>query len=366
MGDEYGDSERQALRGLFDIYDKDGSGFVNEDELAIIMEKVGRDPSQAKQLLNEVDPDHNGKVTFEEFIKILSLGREQPEDADADAVADKKVVEFLRILNEYRMKCEEEGKYLEAERASQQLATLQGQEKKRQKRQFRAKQIAERQDVQIAHNMQFAEFNQSWDKYMEEYDQMAQLYIQQMTEKHAKQLKDHQEMIIQKVMSQPPKFTRELLDWRRRQHLLAKRKNYAEAQKIKRLTDQLEEKEMRKIAEQRKNTIKKLEAQFRREQQKELTALLKRIDGRRKEHIKQRNEDSKRLLQRNKNVQNVLESKQTVQLQKQQEAIQGALRVKQQKHRSKSDIPGNGGGGGGKTFVTEEEAAEAAEADEDR
>eukprot|EP00750_Incisomonas_marina_P032841 INCI9378.2.p2 GENE.INCI9378.2~~INCI9378.2.p2 ORF type:complete len:355 (-),score=92.88 INCI9378.2:1934-2998(-) len=353
MGDEYGASERQALRGLFDIYDKDGSGFVNEEELAVIMEKVGRDPSQAKQLLHEVDPDHNGKVTFEEFLKILSLGREQPEDAD-DAAADKKVVEFLRILNEYRMKCEEEGKYLEAERASQQLATLQAQEKKRQKRQFRAKQIAERQDVQIAHNMQFAEFNQSWDKYMQEYDQMAQLYIQQMTEKHAKQLKEHQEMIIQKVMSQPPKFTRELLDWRRRQHLLAKRKNYAEAQKIKRLTDKLEEKEMRKIAEKRKKTIKKLEAQFRQEQQKELTALLKRIDGRRKEHIKQRNEDSKRLLQRNKNVQNVLESKQTVQMQKQQEAIKGALRIKKKsRHRSESGIPPRRGGGGSKTFVTE-------------
>lgn len=40
--------------------------------------------------------------------------------------------------------------------------------------------------------------------------------------------------------------------------------------------------------------------------------MLKRIDARRKEHIKQRNLDSKRLLQRNRNVQTVLESKQNV------------------------------------------------------
>ena len=38
-------------------------------------------------------------------------------------------------------------------------------------------------------------------------------------------------------MNKPPKFSRELLDWRRRQHLLAKQKNYAEAQKIKRIAD---------------------------------------------------------------------------------------------------------------------------------
>ena len=40
--------------------------------------------------------------------------------------------------------------------------------------------------------------------------------------------------------------------------------------------------------------------------------MLKRIEGRRREHIKQRNLDSKRLMQRNRNVQAVLESKQAV------------------------------------------------------
>jgi len=52
------------------------------------------------------------------------------------------------------------------------------------------------------------------------------------------------------------------------------------------------------------------DGQFRNQQQAELQALLKRIDARRKEHLKQRTLDSKRLLQRNRNVQAVLESKQ--------------------------------------------------------
>ncbi len=38
--------------------------------------------------------------------------------------ADPKVTEFLRILEEYRIKCESEGNYLEAGRASEQLGTL--------------------------------------------------------------------------------------------------------------------------------------------------------------------------------------------------------------------------------------------------
>lgn len=41
-----------------------------------------------------------------------------------------QVLEFLRILEEYRVKCEDEGNYLEAERAFQQLEILRNQEEK--------------------------------------------------------------------------------------------------------------------------------------------------------------------------------------------------------------------------------------------
>ena len=61
------------------------------------------------------------------------------------------------------------------------------------------------------------------------------------------------------------------------------------------------------------------------QQQAELAALLKRIEGRRKEHIKQRALDSKRLLQRNRNVQAVLESKQSVEGQKKLQELRSML-----------------------------------------
>merc|ERR1711965_178804 len=52
------------------------------------------------------------------------------------------------------------------------LEMLRKQEEKRQQKAVRARQIAERQDVQIAHNMQYTDFNASWDKYLAEYDRM--------------------------------------------------------------------------------------------------------------------------------------------------------------------------------------------------
>jgi hypothetical protein len=70
--------------------------------------------------------------------------------------------------------------------------------------------------------MQFSEFNAAWDKYMEEYDNMAQVYIQQMTERHAIVLLEYQKQLRAELASKAPKWSKELLEWRRRQHILAR------------------------------------------------------------------------------------------------------------------------------------------------
>ena len=74
--------------------------------------------------------------------------------------------------------------------------------------------------------------------------------------------------------------------------------------------------ERREMEQEQAIIFARREAKFRLQQQAELQALLKRIECRRKEHIKQRNLDTKRLLQRNRNVQAVLEAKQAAECQK--------------------------------------------------
>lgn len=247
----------------------------------------------------------------------MSLIDNKNNKSDADGEGpDPKVLQFLSILEEYRIKCEEEGNYLEASRAHKQLGILRKQEEKRQQKVIQARHISERQDVQLAHNMQFSEFNKQWDKYLQEYDQMAQMYIQQMTERHALVLLEFQKQLRDELAGKPPKWSRALLDQRRKQHINARNKNYAMAQKLKKLSDISEEKERKAMEEQQAIAFARREAKFRMQQQTELQALLKRIEARRKEHIKQRELDTKRLLQRNRNVQAVLENKQAAEQQK--------------------------------------------------
>lgn len=308
-GGWYSKDEITALRSIFNLYDNDGTGSIASEDLNNIMKKLGYDEAEAKSTVEQASANGFGEtITFDSFLDLLKE-KERKEPGES---TDPKVIEFLRILEEYRLKCEEDGNYLEAARAYNQLETLRKQEEKRQQKAIRARQIAERQDVQVAHNMQYTDFNASWDRYMEEYDNMAQMYIQQMTERHAHNLLEFQRQLQKEVSDRPPKWSRELLEWRRRQHILARQKNYTEAQKIKKIGDRLEQKEKRVMEQMQATVFARKEAKFRQQQQAELQALLKRIDCRRKEHIKQRNMDCKRLLQRNRNVQAVLESKQSV------------------------------------------------------
>ncbi|RLN58605.1 hypothetical protein BBJ28_00009108 [Nothophytophthora sp. Chile5] len=304
---------------VFNVYDEDESGCIATEHIPEILEKLGRDASE--ELLNDLDEFTNegGTISFEDFVSLIEshvLRQQQQQQETAGggdqlrSGPDPKVMEFIAILEEYRLKCEEDGNYLEAQRADSQLTALRRQEFKRQSKSLKARQIVERQDVQIAHNMQFNDFNQAWDQYMEEYDRMAQAYVKQMTEKHAVDLAAFQDKLQQEILERPPKFSKELIEWRRRQHRLAQQKSYADAQKIKQIADEVEADERAKMGDEFRAVFARKEAKLRQQQQAELTALLKRIDGRRKEHLKQRNLDSKRLLQRNRNVQSVLESKQ--------------------------------------------------------
>lgn len=329
MAEEMDAEERTALQNIFNSFDVEGTGEIDCSELGKVLEKLGRDPADATEMLKD---NESGKLTFDEFVDLMNAAK----DNTPGEAPNPQVLEFLRILDEYRLKCENEGNYLEAARATQQLATLRKQEERRQNKALKARQLAERQDVQLAHNMQYAEFNVAWDKYMEEYDQMAQMYIQQMQEKHAIKLREFQEKLHEDLTKRPPKFSRELLDWRQRQLMLAKQKKYAEAEKIKRIADEMERRERQKLDDGRLQAFQQKEAKFRQQQQAELSALLKRIDGRRKEHLKQRALDSKRLLQRNRNVQAVLESKQVVESNRRKQDIKNALAAPRE-HRSSHD-----------------------------
>ena len=88
----------------------------------------------------------------------------------------------------------------------------------------------------------------------------------------------------------------------------------------------MEEEELENMNSRFTTSFQKKETAFRQRQAAEIQALLKRVDVRRKELEQQRENDSKRLIQRNRNVIAGMESKQSIEQAKKLDMIKIDLR----------------------------------------
>jgi hypothetical protein len=125
------------------------------------MGSLQRDPAEVREFVENVDPNSNGRISFDEFLslmqqvenKIVKSGLADQKQMSANEgdlpkdparagviniTADTKVLDFLRLLEEYRRKCEEQGNYGEARKSRSKFEELLKKETQRQKNNIRA------------------------------------------------------------------------------------------------------------------------------------------------------------------------------------------------------------------------------------
>ena len=83
--DEYQQEEIQNFRCIFDLFDKDRTGYVSIEDLQTIMQSLQRDPEEAHDLVKSLPQDVGDKLSFEEFLRIMK----QLENRLAVAMANK-------------------------------------------------------------------------------------------------------------------------------------------------------------------------------------------------------------------------------------------------------------------------------------
>jgi len=69
--EQYTESEIENFKCIFDMFDKDRTGVVHVNDLQTVMRSLGRDPQEALDLLQELDFDPDGQMSFEEFLRIM-------------------------------------------------------------------------------------------------------------------------------------------------------------------------------------------------------------------------------------------------------------------------------------------------------
>lgn len=133
------------------MFDKEHRGHIFEKDLQTILKSLGRDPEEAQGLLRAMDYGADSEIDFKAFLgimrelenKMVQSKQEAEENEPKEAtqaervkygvllprtgvhfLPDYKVVDFLRLLNEYRRKCEKEQNLKEAKRAGAKFEDL--------------------------------------------------------------------------------------------------------------------------------------------------------------------------------------------------------------------------------------------------
>ena len=61
----------QNLKEIFDLFDNEQAGFIEIKDLETIMGSLQRDPNEVREFVENIDPNSNGKITFDEFLKLM-------------------------------------------------------------------------------------------------------------------------------------------------------------------------------------------------------------------------------------------------------------------------------------------------------
>ncbi|KAK2071519.1 hypothetical protein P8C59_005935 [Phyllachora maydis] len=75
MAHNMSSEELTAYRDVFALFDKDKSGDITAEELGTVMRSLGinASASELQDMVNEVDTDKNGKISFDEFLALMSI-----------------------------------------------------------------------------------------------------------------------------------------------------------------------------------------------------------------------------------------------------------------------------------------------------
>jgi len=63
----------EEFREAFQLFDKDGSGSIDTEEIGQVMRALGQNPTEAelKHIIQEIDQDGNGSMDFNEFLSLM-------------------------------------------------------------------------------------------------------------------------------------------------------------------------------------------------------------------------------------------------------------------------------------------------------
>lgn len=72
---ELTEEEKTDIKEAFDLFDTQNVGTIDTKELKVAIRALGFEPKkeEIKRMISEVDPDGSGKVTYENFLSLMTI-----------------------------------------------------------------------------------------------------------------------------------------------------------------------------------------------------------------------------------------------------------------------------------------------------
>mmetsp|Transcript_16304 Transcript_16304/g.19541 ORF Transcript_16304/g.19541 Transcript_16304/m.19541 type:complete len:168 (+) Transcript_16304:42-545(+) len=66
--------QKQEIREAFDLFDTDGSGSIDKNELKVAMRALGFEPKKEEiaKMIQDIDKDNSGEIDFPEFLEMMT------------------------------------------------------------------------------------------------------------------------------------------------------------------------------------------------------------------------------------------------------------------------------------------------------
>ena len=98
---ELSGEEQLRLRRLFDMFDSDGSGHVDETELEGLLQLMGDVPRKCEvdELLRKLDTDGSGTLSFDEFVAMYGRRQQEQQQKNSDAELEAALAHAFVLID---------------------------------------------------------------------------------------------------------------------------------------------------------------------------------------------------------------------------------------------------------------------------
>ena len=237
----------------------------------------------------------------------------------------EKIEEYIKILEEFQNKCEEEAKFVEADLAQKKIAQLIKVKNKKNLLNKKTEQIEERDELERTQKEELDEFNKEQDKKFYELNEKFQEMQSKLEEEHNSQLRDLQQKYEEKYSNYIIKPSPELINLNKKLDLYVQRKDYKNAHQTQIDIANLTKKEKEKFEQEKYKAIQREIENLQKKQLNETKGLELKIQSTYNSFKKNRALKVQELLLKYKNQFRDLENKQSNDIKNLEKIAQGGM-----------------------------------------